>query len=141
MKGFDENNAEEMDDRADLVPLIDCVFLVLLFYVVVSTFSDEKPDPASLFKVDLPKAQQIAVRAPEDTATVTVLKDGFFGVDDQKVAPDQLLPALQARHAKRPIISLIIRGDKDAAYDKIVNVMDIAQAMKIAEFSLIVKGR
>jgi len=133
MKGLSDPNSEELDDRADLVPLIDCVFLVLLFYVVVSTFSED-----TLFKVELPKAQQTTVRAAEETVTIAVDKTGQYAIGQDLVADADLWTRLEERHKTKPIRTLIIRGDKGCPYEKIVTALDIAQALNISEFSLIV---
>ena len=137
MKGFDNVFEEEMDDRADLVPLIDCVFLVLLFYVIASTFSEDN----SIFKVELPKAKEVAVRAPDDTVTVSVSRAGQFALGDKVVSSDELWTQLSARNQSKRIKTLVIRGDKGCPYEKIVNALDVAQALNIAEFSLVVANQ
>jgi len=135
MKAFKSLATEEdQDDRADLVPLIDCVFLVLLFYVIASTFSEDN----SIFKVELPKAKETAVRAPEDTVTISVSRTGQFALGDEIVPDDQLWTRLQSRNQTKKIKTLVIRGDKGCPYEKIVNALDLAQALNIAEFSLVV---
>ena len=136
MKGFKSFTEEDQDDRADLVPLIDCVFLVLLFYVIASTFSEETP--SSMFKVELPKAKETAVRAPEDTVTISVSRTGQFAVGDEIIPDDQLWSRLEARNQQKKILSLVIRGDKGCPYEKIVNALDLAQSLNIGEFSLVV---
>ena len=136
MKGFKSFAEDDQDDRADLVPLIDCVFLVLLFYVIASTFSDDSP--SSMFKVELPKAKETAVRAPEDTVTISVSRTGEFALGDEVIPADQLWDRLEARNQAKRIQTLVIRGDKGCPYEKIVNALDLAQSLNIAEFSLVV---
>lgn len=134
MRGFKSLSEEDQDDRADLVPLIDCVFLVLLFYVIASTFSEDN----SVFKVELPKAKETAVRAQEDTVTISVSRTGQFALGDEIVPDDQLWGRLEKRNETKRIKTLIIRGDKGCPYEKIVNALDLAQSLNIAEFSLVV---
>lgn len=132
MKGLTEN-LEELDDRADLVPLIDCVFLVLLFYVVAATFSED-----TLFQVELPRAREVQVASPEDTVTLTVTREGQYALGGEAIADDQLWPRLDARHQERPIQTLVIRGDRGCPYEKIVNALDAARVLNISNFSLVV---
>lgn len=132
MKGLSEN-LEDMDDRADLVPLIDCVFLVLLFYVVAATFSED-----TLFQVELPRAKDVEVRALDDTVTLSVSREGQYALGATPVADEQVYPQLLARQQERPIRTLVIRGDRGCPYEKIVAALDVAQALKIGEFSLVV---
>ena len=134
MKGLTEL-LEEESDRADLTPLIDCVFLLLLFFIVTTTFSEE----TNLFKVELPKAAHSDVRPISDELVVAISESGQFAVGQTYIRDDQLWGFLSDRHAKKPIQTLIIRGDRRSPYEKAVMAMDVAHALDINEITLAVQ--
>jgi biopolymer transport protein ExbD len=125
---------EHYDDRADLIPMIDCVFLMLLFFVVTATFSDQ-----SLFQVDLPTAAKAETRDTTDSQVVAISKNGSFALGSEYVADDQLLPQLRQRLAQATKKTLVIQGDKGCPYEKVVMAVDAAQALGITELCLAVK--
>jgi len=134
---LDDHDAEEMDDRTDLVPLIDCVFLVLLFYVVAATFSEE-----SIFPVQLPRtASETAttVAPASETLTVWVAADGAFAVEKERVAPLELGRVLREKVTAAKPRTLIIRGDRRAPYERVATALELAQSLGIEDISLAVE--
>ncbi len=137
----DADDHEELDDRTDLVPLIDCVFLVLLFYVVASTFSEETIFPVELPRVaDAAKPAEVATAA--ETLTVSVAADGSFAVEKERVTPLELGRVLREQTAAgtKPR-TLIIRGDRAAPYEKVALALEIAQSLGIRDLSLAVERK
>ena len=123
------------NDRADLTPLIDCVFLLLLFFIVTAVFVEE----SNLFKVDLPRAAHAELREIKDVVVVLVSRSGQFALGQDYVPDDQLWSRLNEVHQVTPIRTLIIKGDRDCPYQKVVMAMDVAQALNIEEISLAVE--
>jgi biopolymer transport protein ExbD len=125
---------DETDDKPDLTPMIDCVFLLLLFFIVTSTFSEQ-----TLFDVVLPKAAQ-AIKA--DTAqgtTLTIATDGRIAIGKDFVGDDDLYRSLAAIHKKQPIAMLVISGDEKAPYSKVVMAMDAARQLDISDVVFVVQ--
>jgi len=128
------DNDDVYDDRADLIPMIDCVFLMLLFFVVTATFSDQ-----TLFKVDLPSAAKAETRTAAESQVVVISKNGSFALGDQLVPEDQLLTVLRQRFANLAKKTLVVQGDKGCPYEKVVLAVDAAQALGVQELCLAVK--
>lgn len=134
MKGLlDEGGSDLLDDRADLIPMIDCVFLMLLFFVVTATFSDE-----SLFQVELPTAPQAEVRDTTSATVLSVSKSGNFAIGQDAVAEDQVGAVLRKRHDAGLLTTLVIHGDKGTPYEKIISAVDAAHAVGINEIAFAV---
>jgi biopolymer transport protein ExbD len=134
-----DETGEEFDDRADLVPLIDCVFLVLLFYVVAATFSEE-----SIFPVELPRVHEdhakVEINHPDKAVTVWISAEGTFALDKTPVEPRALPGLLRERlAAKGKDALLVIRGDRRAPYEMIAGAVEVAQSLGVARFSLVVE--
>lgn len=126
MSSLGDELLEEPDDRADLTALIDCVFLLLLFFIVTANFSEQ----ASL-DIDLPTAARAETSVIEEGAVVTITAEGEIALDREILPADHLLRRLQERHRERPIEALIIHGDADSPYRLAVAVMDGARALGI----------
>jgi biopolymer transport protein ExbD len=117
------------DDRADLTPLIDCVFLLLLFFIVTAVFVDE----SNLFRVELQQAAHSETRKLEDVVVVWISQSGQYALDQTHVPDDQLWTTLKALHEKKPIRTLVIKGDYRSPLGKTLIVMDIAKALGVEE--------
>jgi|GEM_PF-1076459 len=135
---IDDHDSEELDDRTDLVPLIDCIFLVLLFYVVVSTFSEESAFPLQLPRVS-ESQQSSQVANAKELVTISVAADGAYALDKDRVPPLELGRVLRERIATAKPRTLIIRGDRLAPYEKIAAALEIVQSLDIEEVSLVVE--
>lgn len=124
-------------DRPDLTPMIDCVFLLLLFFVVTAVFSEE----ARLFEVELPTAAQSEVRQLNEALVVSVSRDGDLSIGQKLVAEDQLWQVMKSMHEQTPVETLIIKGDKLAPYEQVVRAYDVGKELGIASVVFAVEAR
>ena len=133
MKKTVAEHLEETEDQADLIPMIDCVLLMLMFFVVTATFSEQ-----SAFEVALPTAATATVRDTAEATVLSISPTGGYAFGQDLVADDQLATALRQRAAQKPITTLVIQGDKGCPYEKVVIAVDAAQAVGVSELCLVV---
>ncbi len=107
----------------DLTPVMDVVFILVVFFMVVSTFSDTLVKP---MQVSLPGSDEPA--ATPDTARLTLTAAGLQ-LDDQPVPQDELAARLAALGG-RP---LAIVASADAPYKMLLDALDAAQAAGLAD--------
>ncbi|MDR0362531.1 MAG: biopolymer transporter ExbD [Planctomycetota bacterium] len=113
----------------NLTPLIDCMFLLVIFIMIAARFESEAGIP-----VDLPTAK--SKEAPKvETLNLTVTVDGDIYLGDEQVSLDDLdRKIVEARTvAGDPDgerIVLVIHGDKDAHHGRIVQALDAATSAK-----------
>ena len=79
--------------KGDMTPMIDVVFLLLIFFMVATTFVEE----SRLFKIRLPKADKPRLLQPEDVVTVEISEDGRFFLGGREVARLDVLDAVRQR--------------------------------------------
>lgn len=114
----------------DLTPLIDMVFLLLVFFLVTSTF--KKDELALLLK--LPKTEQGAGSEKKIDQLTIELSDNEVAVNGAKSSMEAL-PDTFAKAQKDTLINL--RVDGDVKYTRLVKVLDLLQVNKLENISLI----
>jgi len=123
----------------EITPLIDVVFLLLIFFVVSTTFVR-----TSAIEVDLPDGSEPADRVPAGIE-VRVSATGDYTVDGQ-VLPENgradLLRALgQARdEAADSTPPLVIAADANARHETVVRVMDAARELGLTKLSVLTEA-
>lgn len=131
MKIREEEEAEERG--VNLTPMIDVVFLLIIFFMVSTTFIDLETD----LEIDLPEAS-----SGESTETisremvVSLLPDGRIYLDDRETTIEALTYALQRAAERDPKQVVIIRGDKAANFENAVQVVDACKIAKITNVAL-----
>ena len=109
--------------RIDLTPLVDTVFLLLIFFMLSTTFV---VSPG--IKVDLPKASKERVFREKRELRITITKDNRIYLDGRRVKMEELERALKERGKKAPRTLVIIRADAKAFHGNVVQVMDMAKS-------------
>ncbi len=124
--------SEEPD--VNLTPMIDVVFLLLLFFMVSTSFIRE-----SSLKVDLPEATGEAMTEQVDPIDIVIQADGKILVNDQavtNVTSSTLAEALKRVVGEQKDPHVIISADAKAEYQLIVTAMDTAQQLGYTKLTL-----
>lgn len=105
----------------NITPLIDVMFLLLIFFMVSSTFRSQPG-----FDVNLPRA---ASATPQETAPgeIVVRADGNILLDGQPVTAAELRAGISLLIEADPEAALTLRGDARAAYEDVMRALDIAR--------------
>jgi len=113
--------------EVQISPLIDVIFLLLIFYAVTTQFvNDER------LKLELPEAKTAEAAGTgreERPPIVKVALDGSVWIDDQQVPEMELEPRIRRLVEKAPDKSVILMGDKGADYGVVIHVLDIARSV------------
>jgi len=105
----------------NMTPLIDMVFLLLIFFVLSSHFISEKG-----FKIKLPKAVSAQTQKNEQV-TVFINKEGDVFLNEAKVELDKLKVLVRSELNKADSKTVVIKADEDVSLGLAVKVMDIAK--------------
>lgn len=113
----------------NLTPIIDVVFLLLIFFLVATKFSDLERDVRVL-----PPSSRSArpVTAIPQELVINVTSEGKLLIAGSEISTDDLDRLLAAAVARNPGQSVIIRGDKRAVLQAAVNVLDLCERHGIA---------
>ncbi|MCB0345776.1 MAG: biopolymer transporter ExbD [Bdellovibrionales bacterium] len=132
MKFTDESLFQDDVLDINITPLIDVVFILLIFFMVTTTFDDH----AGL-KVQLPKAQQR--QASDETSkllSITVSKSGGYFVGSKELTPTQLESRLKQHAQSSGDATVVIRADEHTDHGTVVRVMDMAKTQGIAKLAI-----
>jgi len=122
----DGNLAPEMD----MTPMIDCVFLLLIFFMITTVFKN----PAQL-KMTLPDAFN---PTKLDTKQITIELDaeGTIAIDGKTVTFDSFDSFLVNEKQKTQNKSIVIRADKNAKHGEVLKLMRLAKGVSIETIAL-----
>ncbi len=118
----------------NLTPLIDVVFILLLFFMVSTTFQRE-----SEINIELPEASTEPVEEREEVLELVIDAQGHYFIDEQQVVNTELetlKQALQKSLGERSEIPVVIRADRQTPYESVVRAMDAISQLGLVQMSL-----
>ena len=114
----------------ELTPLIDCVFLLLIFFMVTTVFQE----PYRL-KVLLPEAEEAAM-IEEKKLVATIDRAGGMEVNRHPVTMESVEGVLAREKEGVRVVTLIIRTDKDTRHGLVLDLMETAKRIGIEKIVL-----
>lgn len=108
--------------RIELIPMIDTIFFILVFFVVAS-LSMVRQEGLS---VDLPRTAS-GTGSERARLTMTVRADGSLFLNKRPVTRADLLPALRQHLGANPDLTVLVNADRQSHHGRVVEVMDAAR--------------
>jgi len=128
---FRPRGEEEVD--VNLTPLIDVVFLLLIFFMVSTTFIRE-----SEIELTLPEASADVREEPIDIIEIAIDANGRYFVNGSALISSQLAVIRQALNDVRPSDAepvVVISADAEASHQSVVTVMDAARQIGLTRIT------
>lgn len=120
----------ENDTSINLTPIIDMVFLLLIFFLVATTFHQTERE----MQIALPQASAAGpISMALREIIVNVDADGTIIVSGRTMQIDDLHELIRQAVAGNPNQKVTVRGDRSAAYQHIATVLDICKTNGIQE--------
>lgn len=123
---------EEID--LNLTPLIDVVFLLLIFFMVSTTF-----EKTSRLKIDLPEASAAAVAQPKHKIVLGIDVQGRYYINERQLVNTQiktLKMALLKIAGDDKKIAIVLRADAKTPHQAVVRAMDAAAQVGLTRLSI-----
>lgn len=130
---FSRSRREE-EPRLGIAPLIDIVFLLLIFFMVTSHF-----DLASGVRLQLPEMASRLSQEPRREATVVIDTDGNTYLEGEPVEKKLLEERFRKRVQDDGLERIILQADKDTRHGAVLGIIDLARAAGVR--SVIIAAR
>ena len=121
---------EEEEDAVNLTPMLDVVFIMLIFFIVTASFVKE-----SGIDVNRPNAAT-AERKEKGNILVAISEDNQIWIDRRQVDPRALRANIERMHAENPNGAVIIQADEESKNKLLVLVMDAARLAGVKNVSI-----
>ncbi|NUN24732.1 MAG: biopolymer transporter ExbD [Candidatus Jettenia caeni] len=105
----------------NLTPMVDMLFLILLFFLVTSSFT-EQPN----IKLELPSTKYTSTSKLEERI-LTISRDEKLFFQNEPVERKDLILVLKNAFSKQDDKTLVLRADKNVTYGTVVDIMDAAK--------------
>ena len=114
----------------NLTPLIDVVLVLIVFFLMTTTFII-----SSGIKVDLPPGGVVQPTQDND-AIIVITQDGALFYQDERLDVPALRAALVRAQQQRPGVRVVIKADKHVQHGQVVEVMDLAKTVGIERLAI-----
>lgn len=127
---------EQLDEPAlNLTPMIDVVFLLIIFFMVGSHFSEKERE--NKFDVQVPTVgAAMPLTAPPDQLIINVDEQGNIYLGDDQMSRKQLIQELSSARERYADQSVIIRGAGEGKYQNVADVLSACHLAGIKHFSV-----
>ena len=120
--------------RVDITPLIDVVFLLLIFFMVSTTFEHQ-----SRIQIELPEATAQPNKPEDESLEILIDAQGRYFLGDQQVVNTELKTlkgAIRKAVGEREAMPVIIRADARTPHQAVVRALDATSQLGLVHISL-----
>ena len=132
---FSQTVEQEEESAIDITPMLDIVFIMLIFFIVTATFVKE-----SGIDVNRPDAN---TATQQDRANILIAIDetGAIFIDRRRVEIDALRANIERLHAENPQGTVVIQADENASTKQLVAVMDASREAGVYDVAIATERR
>lgn len=128
--GLMKKKAEDPAGEIDLTPMLDVVFILLIFFIVTSVFITEAG-------IDVAKPEaSTALPQDGDLILIAVSPAGDIWIDGEQIDPRFIRQRFELRLAEAPNSSVVIQADQNAQAEEVMMIMRAAREAEITEVTI-----
>ena len=125
-----QRRATVEEQEVNLTPMLDVVFIMLIFFIVTASFVKE-----SGLEINRPGAAT-AVKKERGNILIAISPSGQIWIDKRQVDIRALRSNIERLHAENPQGAVVIQADRDSKNGQLVAVMDAAKLAKVENISI-----
>ncbi|MGO4702971.1 ExbD/TolR family protein [Dyella sp. 2RAB6] len=122
---------EKPYDDINITPMLDLAYVLLVIFIIMTTASVQG------VKVNLPKASASVSLAKPQTKAITVSDSGQIFLDAFPVTIGELEARLRTQKALTPEFPIIVKGDANVQYQKVVDILDLLRRLDLSQVGLV----
>jgi len=130
-KHLDDIHADEDENEINLTPMLDVVFIMLIFFIVTASFIKEAG-----IDVNRPDAPVTESKPENANILVVINANDEIWIDRRLIDPRALRANIERMHAENPQGSVVIRADKASTNKMLVTVMDSSRNAGVYSISI-----
>ena len=134
-RGFSNLTPQSEEGDIDITPMLDVVFIMLIFFIVTASFVKE-----SGIEVNRPDASTATTQSRANIL-IAINDQGEIWINKRKVEESQVRANIERMHAENPQGSVVIQADEEARTRLLVAVMDAARQAGVTDVSLATEER
>ena len=120
-------------DEINVTPMLDLAYVLLVVFIILTTASVQG------VKVQAPQTLAANNLARPQVRAITVTRDGAVYLDAYPVTMAQLASTLGAYKAANPALPVVLKGDAQAQYQTVMEVLEVVKRLDITEVGLVTK--
>jgi len=121
---------EDEDNEINLTPMLDVVFIMLIFFIVTASFIKEAGIDVN--RPDAPTSESVA----DANILIAISANDEIWMDRRLIDPRAVRPNIERMHAENPKGSVVIQADKKSTNELLVIVMDAARQAGVYNVSI-----
>jgi biopolymer transport protein ExbD len=118
-------------DSINVTPMLDLAYVLLVIFILMTTAS------VSGLKIDLPKPSNQPSTEKKETRIIQIQPDGSLMLNGAPIRLEDLEARLSSARARDPQVSIVIKGDPQAYYMMVVEIIDMAARLEITNVGLV----
>ena len=127
----------EQGEIINISSMIDVMFILIIFFLVTTTFKEEEVD--HLVKLPVESRNQSLTQTAGNLIKVNIRDNGAYVVMGQAVTEENLTEWMQEEREKKPEIKVLVRCDKESKHLYLANVMSICRFVGVPEANIAVR--
>lgn len=127
----------------ELTPLIDVVFLLLIFFLITTSFvKPEEADRSAQIPVNLPSGVSGKAISEGERLVLTVTEDGKIRLEDGTLVEGAtFVEQLEVLYGENPDAAILLRGDTSAKHGRVVEILDTIKESGFTEVNLVIDSK
>jgi biopolymer transport protein ExbD len=125
---------EDEESSVDITPMLDVVFIMLIFFIVTATFIKEAG-----IDVDKPEAATAVVQE-KASILIAIDADDNVWINRRQVDVRSIRSIIERLHAENPKGTVVIQADRDSRNNTLVQVMDASRRAGVYDIALAAQG-
>ncbi len=122
--------AEEEENEINLTPMLDVVFIMLIFFIVTATFIKEAG-------IQVERPDTVTADSQDDASIlIAISPNDEIWIDRKKRDPRAVRAVIAQLHAENPKGSIVIQADEDSTHETLVIVMEAAKGAGVTNVSI-----
>ena len=125
------NDDDKPYDDINITPMLDLAYVLLVIFIIMTTAAVQG------VKVNLPKASSSVSLAKPQTKAITISDTGQILLDAFPVSIGELEQRLRQQKALTPDFPVIVKGDSNVQYQKVIDILDLLRRLDLSQVGLV----